>query len=415
MKSHIKIFILFVLLALTDTLQSQGIVLTNNSNIVIKNNAYLVLGDSSTIPNIDTLNGGGQIISENENNTIRWYIGNTIGDYLLPFGTQTLTQGGNGNKIPLSFKITTVGNVGGYIDFSTYETISDDNTPYPTGVTNLFSSPSVDNSLKLIDRFWKIDTNDYTTTPEMTINIGYDNTANEIGGTNTITESNLFAQNWDASLGKWIAGSGFANTSNQTVENISTTTSGFRPFWSLVDNATPLPIELLTFNATLIEGNIVKLEWQTATEINNDYFTIARSDNGINFANLFNVDGKGNSNNLEYYTINDENPLNGISYYRLKQTDFNGNFTFSKIVPIEILYPRNSIKIYPNPSTGILFVKGANIQKIEVTTIDGKSILLNYNFSKNGIIHLANQSNGVYIVKVTTPYNTEIRKILIKR
>ncbi|MGD0709595.1 MAG: hypothetical protein ABR968_00280 [Bacteroidales bacterium] len=91
-----------------------------------------------------------------------------------------------------------------------------------------------------------------------------------------------------------------------------------------------LPIELLSFNALPSNGSVL-LKWVTASETNNDYFTIERSANGMDFSTAGTVAGAGNSNNLKEYSFTDENPFSTI-YYRLKQTDFNGAFTYSDII-----------------------------------------------------------------------------------
>jgi len=111
-----------------------------------------------------------------------------------------------------------------------------------------------------------------------------------------------------------------------------------------------LPVELISFNTTLI-NNEVKLEWETGSEINNDRFEVERSKDGINWELLTTVIGAGNSNTKLRYNIYDIMPYLGTSYYRLKQIDFDGSFSYSKTEVI------NNIKtlpvtIYPNPNRG---------------------------------------------------------------
>ncbi|MFM8432154.1 MAG: hypothetical protein ACKOA1_05090 [Bacteroidota bacterium] len=97
----------------------------------------------------------------------------------------------------------------------------------------------------------------------------------------------------------------------------------------------PLPIELIHFSATPMEPN-VDLEWSTATELNNDYFTLERSMNNAEWSVVGNVRGAGNSTTTVEYSFVDQQPLSGISYYRLKQTDFDGTFTYSDPVAVNI-------------------------------------------------------------------------------
>jgi hypothetical protein len=118
----------------------------------------------------------------------------------------------------------------------------------------------------------------------------------------------------------------------------------------------PLPIELLSFSATP-KTSSVKLNWTTASEVDNDYFTIERSTQGENWKCLGTVDGAGNSSTKIDYKYSDEAPLIGNSYYRLKQTDFNGEYEYSKIE--HVIYegdPNTQVELYPNPSTGELNV-----------------------------------------------------------
>jgi hypothetical protein len=93
----------------------------------------------------------------------------------------------------------------------------------------------------------------------------------------------------------------------------------------------PLPVELINFNATP-NSEYVDLNWSTASETNNDYFTVERSADGINFSKLLTKKGFGNSTQQHNYNATDLAPLQGTSYYRLRQTDFDGNFTLSNIV-----------------------------------------------------------------------------------
>jgi len=97
--------------------------------------------------------------------------------------------------------------------------------------------------------------------------------------------------------------------------------------------AQPLPIELLYLKGKAVEkGNLI--EWATATEQNNDYFTLLWSDNGHNFAAITRIPGAGNSvRTLEYQYV-DETPSKGVNYYKLRQTDYDGKFEDSEIISV---------------------------------------------------------------------------------
>lgn len=110
-----------------------------------------------------------------------------------------------------------------------------------------------------------------------------------------------------------------------------------------------LPIKLVSFEANLNDDK-VDLKWITSTEINNDYFTIEKSKDLKNWDIVTTVSGAGNSNvNIEYFDL-DNSPYQGISYYRLKQTDFDGAFTYSNTVPVKIEKRFDKgISLFPNP------------------------------------------------------------------
>mgnify|MGYP005811162025 CR=1 FL=1 len=117
---------------------------------------------------------------------------------------------------------------------------------------------------------------------------------------------------------------------------------------------TPLPVELVSFNARL-NNDVVDLNWRTASELNNHFFTIERTADIERFEPIFKTDGAGTTNQPVDYAHTDTAPLYGRSYYRLKQTDFDGSSTYSKVVTVDYEGPRfASMHIYPNPLEGSL-------------------------------------------------------------
>jgi hypothetical protein len=95
-----------------------------------------------------------------------------------------------------------------------------------------------------------------------------------------------------------------------------------------------LPIELISFEAKMNTNKQVDIFWATASELNNDFFTIERSADGVNWEIVTTATGAGNSIYRIDYAAYDSRPLSGISYYRLKQTDFDGAFEYSNIVSV---------------------------------------------------------------------------------
>jgi hypothetical protein len=117
-----------------------------------------------------------------------------------------------------------------------------------------------------------------------------------------------------------------------------------------VTGTTTLPVQLNYFTG-LKEEDKTLLSWQTVSEINNDYFSIERSVDGVNFEKIGEVSGQGSSNAINDYSFTDENPLHGINYYRLQQIDFDGTSAYSITVAVDFGGKQN-LTVYPNPSNG---------------------------------------------------------------
>jgi len=105
--------------------------------------------------------------------------------------------------------------------------------------------------------------------------------------------------------------------------------------YSAYYTAAPLPVELLSYQANL-RGGIAEIHWSTATEHNNNFFTIERSNDGVKFEELATINGAGNSSTKQTYSYKDRSPLPGINYYRLAQTDFDGSLKYMGIQSLEI-------------------------------------------------------------------------------
>jgi Secretion system C-terminal sorting domain len=110
----------------------------------------------------------------------------------------------------------------------------------------------------------------------------------------------------------------------------------------------PLPVTLLSFDGVLTPEGTVDLTWSTAMEINNKLFTVERSQDGVTYTAVTEVPGAGNSNVLLNYSAVDEHPYTSTSYYRLQQTDENGQSTYSRVVVIHVT-ANVALRLYPNP------------------------------------------------------------------
>jgi hypothetical protein len=187
----------------------------------------------------------------------------------------------------------------------------------------------------------------------------------------------------------------------------------------------PLPIVLKSFTAKATATE-VELDWVTSSEKNNEFFTIERSRDGVNFEAIAYVDGAGNSHTELKYKAIDSKPLYGLSYYRLKQTDFDGKFEYSKVETVKFNGGRkDGIEIYPNPSKGersVVVMNGLKELKatIIITDMFGRSI-----FAEDILIEDHTQEfrldaatrlpNGLYIVTVKTIDKVYQQKLIIKK
>ncbi|MFN4233466.1 MAG: T9SS type A sorting domain-containing protein [Bacteroidia bacterium] len=179
----------------------------------------------------------------------------------------------------------------------------------------------------------------------------------------------------------------------------------------------PLPIKLLNFSAININNQYVKLYWQTALEINNDFFTIERSINGLEWEEVSKIKGAGNSNTLLNYSTFDNNPYSGVSYYRLKQTDFDGQFEYFDIRSVKIDNLINSqVFVYPNPTENIITIIGdeTDLENLKIYNMLGQDItalclIINKNDGRF-IIDLTRLSKGMYLIKTKTKVNTLYKK-----
>ena len=208
-------------------------------------------------------------------------------------------------------------------------------------------------------------------------------------------------KNTTATPATWIdigATCALGNSASPQAGSITSTTSGtpFNSFSSFTLGSknlgwNPLPIELLNFNA-LPNAKKVDLNWQTSTETNNKIFTIERSADGKNFVEITTVSSKainGNSKTTLSYQTTDVSPLNGASYYRLKQTDYNGKYKYFNMVSIAFEPSKNiTFSVYPNPNLGEFTVDFSGIEnnhEVQIILHDelGKEVYSNAVYSNS--------------------------------
>ena len=161
-----------------------------------------------------------------------------------------------------------------------------------------------------------------------------------------------------------------------------------------------LPVEMSFFHADVI-SNSVKLEWETVFEINNHHFEIERSVDLKNWELIGIMDGRGDSFDEINYTYIDDSPAQGLNYYRLKQVDFNNEFSYSSVVNVNFRTLSRS-SIFPNPTGNALIVQHANDQagSLELVTINGevmKTFLLDMLSTE---LDLSDIPKGIYVLRI---------------
>lgn len=199
-------------------------------------------------------------------------------------------------------------------------------------------------------------------------------------------------------------------THNSSANTVSLT--GIHTFsrWTVSNSlVSPLPVELTSFTASCTDKG-VSLRWTTASEINNAYFRLQRSADLQNWDEVATVAGAGNSNAALLYTEIDERPLDGLAYYRLSQTDYDG--TTETFLPVSVSCKgsvSNSLSVFPNPAdrhfTVAITVAEAHAQaKLELCDLSGKRMLAQqvvlasgsnlFTFDRTGL------PSGAYFIRV---------------
>lgn len=180
--------------------------------------------------------------------------------------------------------------------------------------------------------------------------------------------------------------------------------------------SSPLPIQLVSFEATEANGT-VELEWVTSSEVNNAYFTLEKSIDGVYWHEFATVDGAGNSNNLISYAFKDAFPYHGITYYRLRQTDFDGTFTYSEMRSVTISSESEwTVSLYPNPVQDELNIisSGQEVSRMIIYSISGlklSEIQLNGS-QKADVSYLA---QGIYVCEMISETGQHRSIKLVKR
>ena len=178
------------------------------------------------------------------------------------------------------------------------------------------------------------------------------------------------------------------------------------------ETVNPLPVELLSFDV-LKQAHENLLVWTTAAEVNNDYFVLERSFDAINFDEIGTVDGAGNSQGEIDYSFSDRDVRTGMTYYRLKQVDFDGTMHYSDLRAVS--REHTSAFAYPNPTSGKLNIYLGDIKashlELHMLTADGRLLIERFGSSHGNVItseKFAYLAAGMYTVQLFAEDGSEL-------
>lgn len=304
------------------TLTVDAVLNLNSKTLIIDNSATTAITVVSDYINSETTDGL---------SVIQWNTKAIIGTYVVPFKKA-------GVDVSISEQITASTETGagtGNITFYTYPT-DVYNKPFPLG--GMHVSPGEN----AVDRFWGVTASGYTS---LTSNIILHYVPAEVSSNAGLAEADLFMQRWNPATSGWQTGGGSATAGSDLVTRNAVTAHGVM---ILSKSTSPLPIELTAFEANCIDDNKkTEIKWTTASETNNNFFTIEKSYDGSVYENLAEIPSQdGNSTIEQNYSYIDAVPYNGITYYRLKQTDYNGDSEISNAVTTDCVYDTEYPEVY---------------------------------------------------------------------
>jgi hypothetical protein len=181
---------------------------------------------------------------------------------------------------------------------------------------------------------------------------------------------------------------------------------------SAINTFVALPIGTASFTARS-QQHAVNLEWTTATEQNSSYFTIERSQDGLNWNNIGQVTAAGNSQDLLQYNYVDQKPITGANYYRLQEVAADGSSAYSPIRNVDFAGAAATISWYPNPTHDRLtLTSNSNLQSITLTTLNGRILQSAEGFTSGQSLDLSRYPFGIYFLIIrTTDGQTQTAKI----
>jgi hypothetical protein len=169
-----------------------------------------------------------------------------------------------------------------------------------------------------------------------------------------------------------------------------------------------LPVLLLDYNVTLKSNGVVAVSWSTDNELNNDYFLIENSIDGITFRTMAKIPGESFSNVKKQYAATDNFPFKGLNYYRLSQVDKDGRKKVYGIKTVLVKSVKSAVHIYPNPlnDSKIYFSSGDNSilkSNVQLINMNGQSVFSGFVTGQQGYYKVdlkVKPPSGIYMIKV---------------
>ncbi len=259
-----------------------------------------------------------------------------------------------------------------------------------------YNHASKDNTIDHISsaEYWILDRNATTGTPTTDVNVrlSFDETTRS-GIVNNATQLNVVR--WDGTT--WKDHGRASGTGNNTAGTVRTSArvTDFSPFTlGSTTGLNPLPVKLLSFDAKPVNQD-VKVTWATASEINNDYFTVQRSTDGKSWSVIGIVNASENSGQTSDYNFTDKSPVSGVQFYRLMQTDLDGKTTLSNIVSVNmhVSLDAATVSVYPNPVTDVVNVG------LSVASSDASVVIFNNMGMK--VYEISGQSGKIFTIDMS--------------
>lgn len=403
------------------TISNMTINVNNNGGSSESKNEYgsilnLENGTLFTVTNGNFVNGGSaKLTIDNSTMTI------SSGNYKNDSGSTTIVQNG-GNLIVSNGDMTTEGGSKLMVDNSTVNISNDFNNSFQAQLDIVNNSTftiggTFDNGY---DTYGNPVNEGYINVNGSNLNVGYFNNAwasnMDIDGGGTVSVTNDLLNDYGASIdipdGTLVVGGTITDNNNGINATCSDGCCG--------NGCGALPVTVIALEYQLIRSHVV-LEWKTASEINNDYFTIEKSNDGKSFSAVGKVDGSGTTSVSTEYQWKDKDPAQGVTYYRLKQTDLDGSYAYERVI---VVNPKDNVdaefRIMPNPVlTGdVISIYGIGNDtegaSWKLQAISGQVLSEGVLSGQLATVNTSAMNPGVYVLNVhSSKYQKQV-KIIVK-